>query len=100
MRPEAHHSKEHSMALLPDLTEYQALVDHQKRMADTHQRDLFAQDPERGRTFALEAVGIYLDYSKNLLTRQTLDLLEALANACGLDQRIAAMFRGDKINVT
>src|SRR5690606_27227988 len=39
-------------------------------------------------------------YSKNLLTRQTLDLLEALANACGLDQRIAAMFRGDKINVT
>jgi len=100
MRPEAHHSKEHSMALLPDLTEYQALVDHQKRMADTHQIDLFAQDPERGRTFALEAVGIYLDYSKNLLTRQTLDLLEALANACGLDQRIAAMFRGDKINVT
>ncbi len=88
------------MASLSQLPEYQALTDHQRRLSGTHLRDLFEADARRGESFALEAVGIYLDYSKNLINRQTLDLLEQLANACGLDQRIAAMFRGDKINVT
>lgn len=88
------------MTSLTQLPEYQALVDHQKQLAKTHLRDLFAQDAERGGRFAKEAVGIYLDYSKNLITDQTLELLAGLAAASGLQQKIGAMFRGDKINAT
>jgi glucose-6-phosphate isomerase len=80
--------------------EYQALKKHQSEMAGTQLRGLFAQDAERGKELALEAVGIYLDYSKNLVTEQTLKLLIDLAEVAGLNQSIAAMFRGDKINLT
>ena len=63
-------------------------------------RDLFAQEPQRGVTLTAEGAGIYLDYSKNLVTDQTLRLLMRLARECGLRQRIEAMFSGDKINAT
>jgi len=65
-----------------------------------HLRDLFATDGERGRRFAAEAAGIYLDYSKNRINGETLPLLLKLAEECGLRARIDAMFAGEKINVT
>jgi glucose-6-phosphate isomerase len=63
-------------------------------------RTLFAEDKQRGERFALDAAGIYFDYSKNRLTDETIRLLLDLANSSGLRERIDAMFRGDKINVT
>jgi glucose-6-phosphate isomerase len=63
-------------------------------------RQLFAEDPQRGEQLATEAVGVYLDYSKNRITGETLKLLLRLAEESGLRQRIEAMFRGDKINVS
>jgi len=92
--------QENAMTSLSKLPEYQSLGEHRKSLSGMHLRDLFAADPERGRTFALDAVGIYLDYSKNLITKQTLELLLDLARASGLGSRIQAMFRGDKINST
>jgi len=69
-------------------------------MREVHLRTLFAQDPRRGEHFAAEAVGIYLDYSKNRITDETLRLLLQLAESSGLRERIDAMFRGEKINIT
>jgi glucose-6-phosphate isomerase len=77
-----------------------ALRDHYGSIKDVHLRTLFADDPHRAEKFTLDAAGIYLDYSKNRITQQTLDLLMALARASGLRERIDAMFRGDKINVS
>jgi glucose-6-phosphate isomerase len=77
-----------------------ALKSHQAAIADTHLRELFAQDPRRGERFALEAVGIYLDYSKNRITDETLRLLVRLAEESDLSGRIAAMFSGQLINVS
>jgi glucose-6-phosphate isomerase len=74
-------------------------ADHQ-RVRDIHLRQLFADDPNRGERLTLEAVGLFLDYSKNRVTDETLRLLVQLAEECGLRARIDAMFRGDKINVT
>ena len=65
-----------------------------------HLRELFADDPERGERMTLEAAGIFLDYSKNRITDETLGLLLQLAEESGLGTRIDAMFRGEKINVT
>jgi len=65
-----------------------------------HLRQLFAEDPNRGERLTAEAAGIFLDYSKNRITDETLTLLLKLAEECGLRQRIDAMFRGDKINIT
>jgi glucose-6-phosphate isomerase len=65
-----------------------------------HLRQLFAEDSERGERLATEAAGIYLDYSKNRITDETLGLLIRLAQEAGLRERIEAMFRGDKINIT
>ncbi|MGC4053000.1 MAG: hypothetical protein QM757_27060 [Paludibaculum sp.] len=65
-----------------------------------HLRSLFAEDPGRGERLAVEAAGLYLDYSKNRVTGETLNLLVRLAEESGLRARIDAMFRGDKINVT
>ncbi len=79
---------------------WQALAANYEQVRDLHLRQLFADDPTRGERFALEALGIYLDYSKNRLTAETLDLLIELAEQSGLRARIDAMFRGDKINVT
>ncbi|MCS6801426.1 MAG: glucose-6-phosphate isomerase [Chloroflexota bacterium] len=80
--------------------EWQALRAHYERIKDVHLRDLFAADPQRGERLAVEAVGLYFDYSKNRLTDETIRLLVELAKACGLRERIDAMFRGDAINVT
>ena len=77
-----------------------ALAGHHAQIAPLHLRDLFAKDPERGKRMAVEAAGLYLDYSKHRVTDATLALLLALADARGLRARIDAMFRGDRINVT
>jgi glucose-6-phosphate isomerase len=77
-----------------------ALKTHQAALAGTHLRELFAQDPRRGERFALEAVGIYCDYSKNRITDETLRLLVRLAEESDLSGRIAAMFGGQPINVS
>jgi glucose-6-phosphate isomerase len=69
-------------------------------MRDVHLRALFAADPARGERLAAEGAGLYLDYSKHRVTGETLRLLLRLAEACGLRERIEAMFRGDRINVT
>src|SRR6266849_4993706 len=77
-----------------------ALEKHSQEMKGVHLRQLFAEDGKRGERLAVEAAGIYLDYSKNRITDQTLRLLLQLAQECGLRDRIDAMFRGDKINVS
>ena len=79
---------------------WKALADHYQQVRDLHLRRLFANDPRRGERFTLDAVGIYLDYSKNRVTDETLRLLLQLAESAGLRGRIDAMFRGDKINIT
>jgi glucose-6-phosphate isomerase len=79
---------------------WQALTDHYAAMRKVHLRDLFADDPKRGERLTLEAAGICLDYSKNRIDDETLRMLVALAEQSGLRDRIDAMFRGDKINVT
>ena len=79
---------------------WKALARHQKKIAGKHLRELFAEDATRGTRLTLEAAGLYLDYSKNRVTDKTLKLLVALAEDCGLADRIAAMFRGDRINTT
>ncbi len=79
---------------------WKALEEHFSQIRDTHLRTLFEQDPQRGERFSAEAIGVYLDYSKNRITDETLRLLLQLANDCGLRERIDAMFRGDKINTT
>jgi glucose-6-phosphate isomerase len=75
-----------------------ALRSHHAAIAPLHLRELFAQDPRRGARLAIEATGIYLDYSKNRITSETLDLLVRLAEESGLRERIDAMFRGEHIN--
>ena len=65
-----------------------------------HLRELFASDPDRASKFQLEAAGLFFDYSKNLITEKTIADLVSLANSAGLRERIDAMFRGDKINIT
>jgi len=77
-----------------------ALEKHHREMEGRHLRQLFAGDPARGERLALEAVGLYLDYSKNRITDETVSLLLRLAQEVGLRERIDAMFRGDKINVS
>ena len=79
---------------------WRALKAHSDGVRDLHLRTLFACDPERGESMTAEAAGIYLDYSKNRITEQTLKLLLDLAEAVGLRGRIDAMFRGEKINVS
>jgi glucose-6-phosphate isomerase len=79
---------------------WKALASHQKKIARTHLRELFAADATRGTRLALEAVGLYLDYSKNRVTDKTMKLLVELAEDCGLQDKIDAMFRGDRINAT
>ena len=71
-----------------------------RRSRHLHLRDLFAADPKRGERMTAEAAGLFLDYSKNRITDETLKLLLQLAEESGLRERIDAMFRGDKINIT
>jgi glucose-6-phosphate isomerase len=79
---------------------WKALQAHQEQIRGLHLRTLFADDATRGERLTAEAVGIYLDYSKNRVTDETLGLLRRLAEESGLGERIRAMFRGDKINLT
>ena len=76
------------------------LATHFRKVRDLHLRQLFAEDPKRGKRMIAEAVGIFFDYSKNRITDETLRLLIQLAKESRLRKRIDAMFRGDKINVT
>jgi glucose-6-phosphate isomerase len=77
-----------------------ALTTHWRAIESLHLRQLFAKDPHRGERLTLEAAGIYLDYSKNRITDETIRLLLQLATSCALPDRIEAMFRGERINVT
>lgn len=79
---------------------WQALRSHYEEICDVHLRTLFASDPKRGERLAAEALGIYLDFSKNRVTDETLRLLVALAEQSGVRERAEAMFRGDRINIT
>src|SRR5215216_2943118 len=77
-----------------------ALQSHSASTKNAHLRDLFASDPGRGTRMTAEGVGIYLDYSKNRVTDETLKLLFVLAEGSDLKGRIKAMFGGEKINIT
>ena len=79
---------------------WKALAAHYKQIQKRPLRKLFAEDAKRGQKFTLEAAGLFLDYSKNCLTTQTLKLLQQLALESGLRAKIDAMFRGEKINIT
>jgi glucose-6-phosphate isomerase len=83
-----------------ELPIWKALERHYQQLRKLHLRDLFADDPKRGERLTAKAVGIYLDYSKNRITSETLELLVQLAEESGLRGRIEAMFRGEAINIT
>jgi glucose-6-phosphate isomerase len=85
---------------LRESTAWQALEAHHSEIGPRHLRDLFAEDPERGERLAIEAVGLFVDYSKNRVTDETLRLLVELARDRGLGERIEAMFTGERINET
>ena len=85
---------------LTDRPGWKALESHYQKIRELHLRQLFADDPKRGERLTTEAVGLFLDYSKNRVTDETLKLLLQLAEECGLRERIDAMFRGEKINIT
>jgi glucose-6-phosphate isomerase len=90
------------MTILPvqQRTSWKALETHFAQISGNHLRTLFAQDPGRGERFNAESEGIYLDYSKNRITEETIRLLLDLANESGVEQRREAMFRGEHINVS
>ena len=79
---------------------WKALAEHYKMIGNVHLRSLFADDPRRGRRLAVEGAGLYLDYSKNRITDETIKLLVNLAQECDLRECIESMFQGGKINVT
>ena len=79
---------------------WKALQAHYEKVRAVHLRDLFASDPKRGERLTAEDAGIFVDYSKNRITDETIQLLVQLAEESGVRQRIDAMFRGEKINVT
>jgi glucose-6-phosphate isomerase len=88
---------------IPPLRErsaWTALGRHYDEIRDAHLRELFAKDPKRGERLVAEGAGLYLDYSKNRITDETIRLLVALAGESGLTERIGAMFRGERINVS
>ncbi|HWV99396.1 MAG TPA: glucose-6-phosphate isomerase [Candidatus Acidoferrum sp.] len=90
-------------ATLKPLTQrpaWKALAAHHKTVRRLHLRELFAKDPKRGERITAEAAGLFLDYSKNRVTDQTLKLLFQLAKESGLRERMQAMFNGEKINLT
>src|SRR3569833_4137974 len=91
------------MTLTKPLTQrkaWKALASHQKKIQKLHLRELFAKDSDRGTRMTVEAAGLFLDYSKNRVTNETLRLLISLAKESNLPSRIKAMFSGEKINIT
>jgi glucose-6-phosphate isomerase len=93
-------TKGRDVAPLPKRKAWKNLQSHYKKVRDLHLRNLFADDPKRGERMTAEAVGLFLDYSKNRITEETIKLLIELAEESGLQSRIGAMFRGEKINTT
>ena len=91
---------EASTASITQSAAWRALQAHQREVQPLHLRQMFASDPTRGTRLSLQAAGLYLDYSKNRITDETLRLLLALAAEAGLRECIDAMFRGDRINVS
>jgi glucose-6-phosphate isomerase len=98
--PESAEVKPRKVPMLRTLAAWTSLQGHYEKMKGLHLRQLFAEDPKRGERLAIEGAGVYLDYSKNRITDETLSLLLQLAREAGLRERIEAMFRGDKINVS
>ncbi len=88
------------LAPLVERAAWKGLQAHSQRIHGKHLRDLFAADPARGERFTVEAAGIFLDYSKNRITDETVKLLLQLAEESGVREKIEAMFRGEKINIT
>src|SRR5919206_962238 len=86
--------------MLRDHPAWQDLSRHYDEIKDVHLRELFAAEPDRGERLVAEAAGLRLDYSKNRITDETIRLLVALAEQCGLRERTEAMFRGERINVS
>jgi len=93
-------AKGRDVAPLPKRKAWKNLQTHYKKDRNLHLRNLFADDPKRGDRMTAEAVGLFLDYSKNRITEETIKLLIELAEESGLQSRIGAMFRGEKINTT
>jgi glucose-6-phosphate isomerase len=85
---------------LRELPAYEALAKHYSQIEGRHLRQLFAEDPTRGERFCAQAAGLYLDYSKNRITDETVGLLLELADQSGLEQHRDAMYAGEKINVS
>jgi glucose-6-phosphate isomerase len=85
---------------MTETPEWKALSEHYRDLADVHLRDLFARDPDRGTELSLQVGDLFLDYSKNRLTKETIRLLVAAAERSGLRERIEAMWAGEHINVT
>ena len=88
------------IAPLTETPAFKALGAHYEKIRDAHLRTMFAEDPQRAEKFSLEALGLYFDYSKHRITQETVKLLLELAEQSGLRERIDAMFRGDRINIT
>jgi glucose-6-phosphate isomerase len=89
-----------TVAPLTEHDSWKALEGHFEELRGTHLRELFDADPDRGTRLVAEGAGLYLDYSKNRITDETVRLLTALATDCGMPERREAMFRGDRINVS
>jgi glucose-6-phosphate isomerase len=89
-----------SVRTLKDRPAWRALENHYAELSGKHLRELFAQDATRGERLVAEGAGLYLDYSKNRITDETVGLLQALAEQSGLSDRIEAMFTGERINVS
>src|SRR5947207_14271896 len=89
-----------SVSALRKRPAWEALERHYRKIEGAHLRQLFAEDHKRGERLAVEAAGIYFDYSKNRITDETVRLLLQLADQSGLREHIDAMFRGDRINVS
>ncbi len=88
------------MTALRERPAWQDLERHFSQLRDTHLRELFAADPARGERLIAEAAGLYLDFSKNRVTDETMMLLGRLALECGVPERREAMFAGERINVS
>ena len=86
--------------LLTELPAWTALTEHHRKVQDTLLADLFAGDDQRGERLSAEGAGLYLDYSKNRVTDETLALLMTLAREAGVERKRDAMFAGERINVT
>ena len=99
-RDDGAHGAGQGVAMLASNAQWRALKDHFPAVKDVTLRALFEADPGRGTALVAEGAGLYLDYSKNRVTRETLRLLCDLARARGLEARRDAMFRGERINVT